>query len=51
MTAWLLILIIQSKDNVAVATNYVQSYKACIEAGDKFVATTRDSRFLCVNND
>lgn len=51
MTAWLLILIIQSKDNVSVATTYVNSYKACIEAGEKFIASARDSRFLCVSND
>lgn len=48
MKIWLLILIIRSNSVAAIQTTYVESYKSCKEAGERFEAITKDSRFLCV---
>lgn len=50
MNAWILILIIKSGNFAAIDSISTNSYKTCKEAGERFEAVTKDSRYLCIED-
>lgn len=50
MNAWILILIIKSGNFAAINSISTNSYKTCKEAGERFQAITKDSRYLCIED-